>query len=137
MKVITIEGGQNAGKTTLVRHVLRRLVNDGAEVIKYEVTGQYYDDFFAFLMWKAKKIVLRSIGDKLSYITPGIELATDEKADVLLNARTTTVNESEYKEKLPKDCSFHKITLTKQPNAKPDIIQRQNAVEIIIAMLSE
>ena len=137
MKVITIEGGKNAGKTTLVRHVLRCLVNDGAEVIKYEVTGQYYDDFFAFLMWKAKKIVLRSIGDELSFITPGIELATNEKADILLNTRTITVNEAEYKEKLPKDCSFHKLTLTKQSNAKPDIIQRQNAVESIMAMLSE
>lgn len=30
IKVITIENDQDAGKTTLVRHVLRRLVNDGA-----------------------------------------------------------------------------------------------------------
>lgn len=113
------------------------MLNDGAEVIKYEVAGQYYDDFFAFLIWKAKKIVLRSIGDELSFIIPGIGLAHNESADILLNTRTTTVNEAVYKEKLPKDCSFHKIALTKQPNAKPDIIQRQKALETIMAMLSE
>lgn len=137
MKVITIEGEKNAGKTTMVRHVLRHLVNDGAEVLKYEVTGRYFEDFFAFLIWKAKKIVLRSIGDEISFITPGIELANKEHADILLNTLTTKVNEEEYKESLPKNCTFQKISMARQTEAKGYIMQRQYVFESIKAMLSE
>lgn len=140
MKVITIEGDQDTGKTTLVRNVLRRLVNDGAEVLYYEATGHLYDDFHAVVIWRSRKITLHSIGDEPEYIQDGIDRAKATWSDILLNTRTLSVDAEKYKRLLPPACDLRPISLTPPPknkNIEPFIRQNQNALESIMTMLSE
>lgn len=140
MKIITIEGEQDAGKTTLVRHVLRRLVNDGAEVLYYEATGHLYDDFHAVVIWRSRKITLHSIGDEPEYVQDGIDRAKATWSDILLNTRTLSVEEEKYKKSLPTECEFNPVSVTPPPKDKGIdlfIKQNQKALESIMAMLSE
>ena len=138
MKVITIEGDKNAGKPTLVRHVLHRLVNDGAEVLYYEACGAFRDDFHAVVIWHARKITLCSIGDSPKYVRDGVNYAKKVSSEILLNTRTLSVKEEEYKLSLPSECDLHSISVV--PN-KGDIEvfikEKQKVLESIIAMLSE
>lgn len=139
MKIITIEGDKNAGKTTLVRNVLRRLVNDGAEVLYYEACVYLYDDFHAVVIWHARKITLCSIGDLISYIRGGIIRARDTLSDILLNVRTLSVDEEKYKQSLPAehDLRFVSVTPPDEKNMETFIKQNQKALETIMALLSE
>ena len=139
MKVITIEGGKDAGKTTLVRNVLRRLVNDGAEVVFYEACGYLYPDFHAVVIWRARKITLCSIGDLFSYIQGGVKRAKENSSDILLNTRTLTVEEEKYKQLLPTDCDLRSVPVAppKDENTEAFIKQNQVALESIMEMLSE
>ncbi|MDE6245598.1 MAG: hypothetical protein K2M50_08080 [Treponemataceae bacterium] len=138
MKVITIDGEQNSGKTTLVRHVLRRLVNDGAEVLYYEVLGHLRDDFHAVVIWHARKITLCSIGDAITYIRDGIGRAKATWSDILLNTRTLSVEEEKYKQSLPPECDLRSISVTPPDKNVEFFIQRnQEAIESIMSMLSE
>lgn len=140
MKIITIEGEGDAGKTTLVRHVLRRLVNDGAEVLYYEATGHLYDDFHAVVIWRSRKITLCSIGDEITYIKKGIDRAKATWSDILLNTRTLSVEEERYKRSLPPECDFRSVSVTPLPkDTGIDLFIKQNqkVLESIMAMLSE
>lgn len=139
MKVITIEGDKNAGKTTLVRNVLRRLVSDGAEVVFYEAGGYLYPDFHAVVIWRARKITLCSIGDSITYIREGIKRAKENSSDILLNTRTLTVEEEKYKQSLPTDCDLRSVSVAppKDENTEAFIKQNQVALESIMEMLSE
>ena len=139
MKVITIEGGKNAGKTTLVRNVLRRLVNEGAEVVFYEACGYLYPDFHAVVIWRARKITLCSIGDSISYVQGGVKRAKENSSDILLNTRTLTVEEEKYKQLLPTDCDLRSVPVAppKDENTEAFIKQNQVALESIMEMLSE
>ena len=139
MKVITIEGGKDAGKTTLVRNVLRRLVSDGAEVVFYEAGGYLYPDFHAVVIWRARKITLCSIGDSITYIREGIKRAKENSSDILLNTRTLTVEEGKYKQSLPPDCDLSSVSVAppKDKNTEAFIKQNQAALESIMEMLSE
>lgn len=140
MKVITIEGEQNVGKTTLVRNILRRLVNDGAEVLYYEATGHLYDDFHAVVIWRSRKITLCSIGDAITYIRKGIDRAKATWSDILLNTRTLSVDAEKYKQSLPSDCDLHPVPVTPPPkDTGIDLFIKENqkVLESIMAMLSE
>lgn len=139
MKVITIEGGKNAGKTTLVRNVLRRLVNEGAEVVFYEACGYLYPDFHAVVIWRARKITLCSIGDLITYVQGGVKRAKENSSDILLNTRTLTVEEEKYKQSLPPDCDLRSVPVAppKDENTEAFIKQNQAALESIMEMLSE
>lgn len=138
MKVITIEGDQDAGKTTLVRHVLHRLVNDGAEVLYYKVCGTFRDDFHAVVIWHARKITLCSIGDLISYVRDGIARANDTSSEILLNTRTLSVNEEDYKLSLPSECDLHSISvMSNKVDIEAFIKEKQKVLESIMAMLSE
>ena len=112
MKIITIEGKENTGKTTLVKELYRYLNLRGAFVLYYEVTGAHYEDFHAVIIWNSKVIAFCSIGDyadkdvynaenklwPFTYIEKGIELAIRKyPADILINTRTTNLNETDYK----------------------------------------
>lgn len=139
MKVITIEGGKDAGKTTLVRNVLRRLVSEGAEVVFYEAGGYLYPDFHAVVIWRGRKITLCSIGDSITYIREGIKRAKENSSDILLNTRTLTVEEEKYKQSLSPDCDLSSVSVAppKDKNTKAFIKQNQKAFESIMTMLSE
>lgn len=139
MKVITIEGDKNAGKTTLVRHVLRRLVNEGAEVVFYEACGYLYPDFHAVVIWRGRKITLCSIGDLITYIRDGIKRAKTTLSDILLNTRTLSVEEEKYRQSLPPECDLRSISVAppKDENTEAFIKQNQAALESIMTMLSE
>ena len=139
MKVITIEGGKDAGKTTLVRTVLRRLVNDGAEVVFDEACGYLYPDFHAVVIWRARKITLCSIGDSIDYVHGGVKRAKENSSDILLNTRTLTVEEEKYKKLLPPDCDLRSVPVAppKDKNTEAFIRQNQAALESIMTMLSE
>lgn len=139
MKVITIEGGKDAGKTTLVRNVLRRLVSEGAEVVFYEAGGYLYPDFHAVVIWRGRKITLCSIGDSITYIREGIKRAKENSSDILLNTRTLTVEEEKYKQSLSPDCDLSSVSVAppKDKNTEAFIKQNQKAFESIMTMLSE
>ncbi|MBD5432798.1 MAG: hypothetical protein HDR35_10625 [Treponema sp.] len=146
MKVITIEGEQNSGKTTLVRNVLRRLVNDGAEVLYYRVYGHLLNDFYAVVIWRARKIMLYSIGDRIDYIQEGLEFLKGTEwikgvgSDILVNTRTLSVDEKQYKRLLPPECDLRSVSVTPPPklkNIEPFVKKNQVALESIMAMLSE
>ncbi len=111
MKIITIEGNENTGKTTLVKELYRYLNLRGAFVLYYEVTGAHYEDFHAVIIWNSKVIAFCSIGDyadidenkaddKLwpyAYIKKGIELANKYSAIILINTKTSNLSNTDYK----------------------------------------
>ena len=100
MKIITVVGNTNTGKTTLIKYTFDMLVRNGAFVLYYDVTGAKLDDIRAVVIWNGKVISFCSIGDeadddiedendffwRLSYIRDGIKIATSHKAEIFLNA---------------------------------------------------
>lgn len=114
LHVITITGNKNTGKTSLIKDLYRYLVSQNAFIRFYEATGAYLEDFNAVVIYHGKEISLCSIGDfsaegyerdgdlgALEYIKYGIEIATNYKADILVNVRTSTnMTENDYKQLL-------------------------------------
>ena len=139
MKIYTISGCSNTGKTTFIKYVYERLINEGADLIFYKKTGRFYDDFYALVYWNQMSIALCSIGDKstksdcqfdkglkinnekLAYIQRGIEMATRFHADFLINTRNEDeISENKYKSLLKEyqisDYEpFHLKSVTSEP----------------------
>lgn len=114
LKVITITGDQNTGKTTLVKDLYKYLVNQNAFIRFYEAAGAFFEDFNAVVIYHGKVISLCSIGDfssegyeeddelgALEYVKVGIEIAKKYEVDILVNTRTSTnMAENDYKKLL-------------------------------------
>lgn len=101
MKVITIKGAKNTGKTTLLKYAYKNLLTDGADIIEYDCSDFLTEDIYAYLIWRGLKIVIFSIGDSIEYVKKGIEKANFWKVDVLVNALTTTISEDQYRILIP------------------------------------
>ena len=116
MNVITMVGKSNTGKTTFIKYIYEKLLNDGAELIFYKKTGRFYDDFYALVYRNKMAIALCSIGDKstetdckfdkglainnkrLAYVQRGIEMATRFHAEFLINTlNEEDISVNEYK----------------------------------------
>ena len=135
-RIITVIGKSDTGKTTFIKYVYEKLINDGAELIFYKKTGRFYDDFYALVYWKEMPIALCSIGDKsaksdcefdkgltiknkkLAYIQRGIEMAIRFHSKFLINAlNEDEISENEYKKLLKEyqiaDYEPFKLTVVK------------------------
>lgn len=111
MKILTIIGKENSGKTTLIKDLFNYLKQNEAFMLYYKVTGAHYEDFHSVLICKGKVIAFCSIGDyadddvydandklwPLKYIEEGLKLALEYSADILINTRTSNLNETDYK----------------------------------------
>lgn len=137
MKIITVSGPDNSGKTTLIQYVFQKLISDGGKITYYEACGARVDDFNAVIVWHGKIIAFCSIGDKPDYgkknenglqnIENGIRLADQHFVDILLNARTEDISEVDYKNCLEKHFGndfYIPIKLCK-PNSLETLIKNQ------------
>ena len=143
MKVITVIGVSNSGKTTLLNYVFERLKADGAEVMNFRREGHLREDIVSLLYWKGKKIVICSIGDdasadgkedKLMYVKYGTELAK-QNADVLINAVNTDIYQDYSKEFLNDNPDFSRIDAEKLNDYDKQIRQKQNKCQEIFGIL--
>lgn len=152
MKIITVIGKSDTGKTTLIKSVYESLKRQGAFVLYYDVTGAHYEDIRAVVIWRGKTIAFCSIGDwadddykingdlwHLSYIKEGIEIARGKEADILINALTSNIQEDDYKKLLRNIFSNDTyISCNMQSNIfqKDCIKQNQEKLEFIIKEIS-
>lgn len=106
MKVITVTGEQNTGKSSTIRKVYQMLWYDKTNPrrISFETDGGDKCDFISILNWKKKIIVFKSLGDKndeggdeFAWVKQGLDVAKAVKADILINALTTDLDEKKYK----------------------------------------
>lgn len=87
MKIITIKGGKNSGKTTTIRNIYQKLtVMKGAKILEFETAGFDKTDFDATVTVKDKIVVIRSYGDGISYVRSGLQYAKSKQADFFINA---------------------------------------------------
>lgn len=93
MKIITLKGKKDVGKTTTIRKVYQTLWQDekNTERIAFEIDGGDKCDFITILKWKGKIIVIKSLGDAetkddFSWVKNGWEIARLIHANYLLNA---------------------------------------------------
>ena len=87
MKIITIKGGKNSGKTTTIRNIYQKFtVMKNSKILKYTPAGFDKTDFDAIVSVKNKIVVFRSYGDGISYVRTGLQYAKSKEADVFINA---------------------------------------------------
>lgn len=95
MKVITLIGLTQCGKTTIITDVFKELCLNGAKEHVFLEEGNDKKDFKALVTFNGKKIAFNSIGyiaDKghlySEYILSGIVFASEKEADILINTYT-------------------------------------------------
>lgn len=87
MKIITIKGGKNSGKTTTIRNIYQKFtVMKNSKILKYTPAGFDKTDFDAIVSVNNQIVVIRSYGDGISYIRTGLQYAKSKEADVFINA---------------------------------------------------
>ena len=87
MKIITLKGKDNSGKTTALRNLYQKFLKmAGTKKINYCHEGADDSDFTAELIVCGKKIVIKSIGDGISWVRDGLQYAQANNSDVLINA---------------------------------------------------
>lgn len=123
MKVITIKGAKNTGKTTLLKYAYKNLLTDSADIIEYDCSDFLTEDIYAYLVWRGLKIVIFSIGDCIEYVKKGIEKANFWKVDVLVNALTTTISEDQYRILIPE--KEFSITMNEKSDKEDRVQQKQ------------
>ncbi|MDY4766975.1 MAG: hypothetical protein SO238_00965 [Treponema sp.] len=129
MRIITIIGDDNSGKTTLLQYMLNQLKNTGAEILSFSRLGHNYDDFECILFWKGKKVAMCSIGDAKKYIDEGLHRAKDSNPDYIINVVNTKF-EKWYKDSFKKDDI--KIVYCTSENYEDQIRKKQEKnIEII------
>ena len=69
MKIITIKGGKNYGKTTTIRNIYKKLtVMKDSKILEFIPAGFDKTDFDAIVSVQNHIIVIRSYGDGISYV---------------------------------------------------------------------
>lgn len=90
MKIITVQGESNSGKTTLIRYVFLKLIHKGAKIVFFENRGDRKQDFYAVIDWDSRTIVFCSAGDidnpNWNIVEEGLKHAEKYKANILINA---------------------------------------------------
>ena len=123
MKIITIKGANNTGKTTLLKYTYKNLLTDGADIIEYDCSDFLTEDIYAYLIWHGLKIIIFSIGDSIEDIKKGIKKAKYWKVDVLVNALTSKISESQYGALIPEETDF--IPLESKTDKEDRVQQKQ------------
>lgn len=94
MKVITVIGEKESGKSSYIKYIFLKLLKKGGNALFYETVGADKLDFHAIMLWKKRMIAFCSAGDvdvhKWNIIEDGVKLAEKTKSDVLINALSTT-----------------------------------------------
>lgn len=113
MKIITLKGESDAGKTSTIRMVYQALWEDekNTKRISFETDGGDKCDFISILEYKRKLIVIKSLGDKndegenpFEWVESGLKIARLVKADILINTlNTKTLDETKYNELVSTD----------------------------------
>ena len=95
MKIITLKGAKNSGKTTALRNLYQQLLNmtDSRCPIEYINESNDYCDFTAYFVLNGKKIVIKTVGDAITWVRQGFGYAKSKDADVLINAWTSHLDE--------------------------------------------
>ena len=97
MRIITVMGDSDIGKTTTIKNALAKLLSKGAALIFYKILGADNQDFHAVVLWKSRVIALCSLGDTgnknacFKYVVDGLNLAKRYNADVLVNALSYSI----------------------------------------------
>lgn len=87
MKIITIKGKKNSGKTTTIRNIYQKLtVMKGSKILEYVPAGFDKTDFDAIVSVKNNIVVIRSYGDGISYVRTGLQYAKSKEANFFINA---------------------------------------------------
>ena len=87
MKIITIKGGKNSGKTTTIRNIYQKVtVMKDSKILDFTPAGFDKTDFDAIVSVKNKIVVFRSYGDGISYVRTCLQYAKSKEADVFINA---------------------------------------------------
>ena len=87
MKIITIKGAKNSGKTTTIRNIYQKLtVMKDSKILDFKPAGFDKTDFDAIVSVQNHIIVIRSYGDGISYVRTGLQYAKSEEADLFINA---------------------------------------------------
>lgn len=137
MKIITLKGESDVGKTSTIRMVYQALWQDekNTERISFETDGGDKCDFITILKWKRKIIVIKSLGDAekkddFSWIKNGWEIANSIHADILLNTiDTDLLDEKKYldfiKPNIPLFVSIeNKKTVEEMAHQEEDLCKR-------------
>lgn len=150
MKIITVTGKENTGKTTLIWTIYNNLLENGAEITYFNLLGRDSKDFHAMVVWKGKIIAICSIGDisdnnDEQYIKDGIEMAKEHDAEILLNAlsdfidkknnHSITIYEKLLVSLFPFSPIFHKFQLNYQSSIEKILKQKQENATLIIREL--
>ena len=94
MKIITIYGSKVSGKTNVVRNIHQKICRmSDAKLIGYKTCGSDNCDFDSIFDLKGKVIVIRSLGDCISYVRDGLTFAKAQNADVFINVWNTELDE--------------------------------------------
>lgn len=123
MKVITVKGDTKLGKTQVIMDIFKELILLGGKELYFKEEGKDNRDFKALVNYKNKTIAFCSIGYiadyghlESEYILSGIEFASKNEADILLNAYTTPFEEFPepvYEGIIGKN-NYHSFPVTKQ-----------------------
>ena len=135
MKIITVTGEENVGKTELIWTVFDKLMKSGGELTYFHIVGEDANDFHAVLVWESKIIAVCSIGDKADkekpveqYIKDGIEMARRYCAEILINALSDTIDET-YEKTKKQYQSLLNLIFTNEQLPKEFRLDRQNKIE--------
>ena len=87
MKIITIKGGKNSGKTTTIRNIYQKLtVMKDSKILEFIPAGFDKTDFDAIVSVQNHIIVIRSYGDGISYVRTGLQYSKSKQAEIFVNA---------------------------------------------------
>lgn len=159
LRVFTVIGKPDAGKTTLIWAVYNKLMETGGELTYFHIVGADARDFHAIVVWEGKIIALCSIGDiadkkenekeedwdAWKYIKDGIEMARNHEVEILINALSLegVLNEGGYKDKIIskyKNIKYDKekkVSVEKFNIIEKQLQQRQIKLNEILKNLNE
>lgn len=87
MKIITLKGFKNSGKTTTIRNIYQKLtVMKDSKILEFTPAGFDKTDFDAVVSVRGTIVVIRSYGDGISYVRTGFQYAKSKKAEYFINA---------------------------------------------------
>jgi len=109
MKIITIKGGKNSGKTTTLRNIYQKLtVMKGSKLLEFTPAGFDKTDFDAVVSVRGTIVVIRSYGDGISYVRTGLKYAESKNASFFINAWNSDLDKNyDIKIELPETTKIY------------------------------
>ena len=135
MKIITVVGKSNCGKSTLIKYLFENLLQMGAKVIFYKLKGAHFEDFISIIAHEEKIIGICSLGDKTPKSDKYFETPTDyidecyedlfsqftnNFFDYFINVKNTNIDESLFNPLLKRYCNVDSYIPIKMKYCKDD-----------------